>query len=150
MSGTGFHSSLVERKTQPAQRWVALELHFSRATCRIQLLSALVLSRRVSVYSLLLSASCSLAAAQAVLGCSFPSGALLQAARAGALRSVMGKKRRAFDDDADESEEDEISRHAEAAWLARRRAQQPPAPAAAAEPPRGRLAWQAAVAAAAV
>ena len=26
----------------------------------------------------------------------------------------MGKKRRAFDDDADESEEDEISRHAEA------------------------------------
>ena len=126
-------------------------------TCRIQLLSALVLSRRVSVYSLLLSASCSLAAAQAVLGCSFPSGALLQAARARALhcvwkrcvtrhfraralrraQAVMGKKRRAFDDEADESEEDEISRHAEAAWLARRRAQQPPAPAAAAAPPRG-------------
>ena len=34
--------------------------------------------------------------------------------------AVMGKKRRAFDDEADESEEDEISRHAEAAWLARR------------------------------
>ena len=48
----------------------------------------------------------------------------------------MGKKRRAFDD-ADESEEDEISRHAEAAWLARRRAQQPAPPAEAAEPPRG-------------
>ena len=46
----------------------------------------------------------------------------------------MGKKRRAFDD-ADESEEDEISRHAEAAWLARRRAQQPPA--AAPPPPPG-------------
>ena len=51
-------------------------------TCRIQLLSALVLSRRVSVYSLLLSASCSLAAAQAVLCCSVSSGALLQAALA--------------------------------------------------------------------
>ena len=129
------------KNTQPAYcSWAQLR-HFSRATCRIQLLSALVLSRRVSVYSLLLSASCSLAAAQAVLSCSARavrySRQLAHEPCTAPHCDTMGKKRRAFDDDADESEEDEISRHAEAAWLARRRAQQPPAPAAAAEPPRG-------------
>ena len=89
-----------------------------------------MLSRRVSVYSLLLSASCSLAAAQAVLGCSVRAVRYSrQLAHEPCAQAVMGKKRRAFDDDADESEEDEISRHAEAAWLARRRAQQPAPPA---------------------
>ena len=91
---------------------------------------------------------CSVAAARAVRHsrqlthehCTASRAVRYQAFRARALRraqAVMGKKRRAFDDDADESEEDEISRHAEAAWLARRRAQQPAPPPPAAEPPRG-------------
>ena len=90
---------------------------------------------------------CSLAASRAVRyskqlaqeHCTAFRAVRYQAFRARALRhaqAVMGKKRRAFDD-ADESEEDEISRHAEAAWLARRRAQQPAPPPPAAEPPRG-------------
>ena len=84
------------------------------------------ISTRISVFT---------AALRKLLSCSSSSGALLQrlerCVTPGSSRTstalqntaeTMGKKRRAFDDDADESEEDEISRHAEAAWLARRRA----------------------------